>query len=129
MIGDMQLHMVMPKAYDISQIMMATENSNGVLDSENMRVMMRFAGRLINYIVEEPRTASGDYRGREWVAYRLQDPDDKFDLVNLVPILTDLMRSFLARPTGSPPASSAPRRPASPARASAARTRSTRAKT
>lgn len=128
-IGDTQFHMLMPKTYDIAQIVAAVESPTGLDDPQNMRVMLQFAGRCVRYVVKEPPAEDGSPRGRDLIEYRLADPDDLFDLNHFVPILMDLTRGFLARPTGSPRVSSAPRRQASGGRGSTARTRSTRAKT
>lgn len=128
-IGDDLFHLVMPKTYDIAQIAIATETGGGLNDPANMRTMLQFAGRIVRYIVEEPPAPDGSPRGRALILSRLDDVDDNFDLENLIPTVMQLTRGYLERPTGSPRASSAPRRQASPGPASAARTRSTTAKT
>jgi hypothetical protein len=64
---------------------------------------------------------------RELIADRLEDPDDRFDVTDLVPIVNWLMGEFTTRPTGRPSGSSA--RPKRTGRPSTARSRSTRAST
>lgn len=64
---------------------------------------------------------------RELVADRLEDPDDNFDVSDLVPIVNWLMGEFTTRPTGRSSGSSA--RPRRTGQRSTARSRSTRAKT
>lgn len=64
---------------------------------------------------------------RELIADRLEDPDDPFDISNMVPIVNWLMGEFTTRPTGRSSGSSA--RPKRTGQRSTARSRSTRAKT
>lgn len=130
-IGGVLFHLTMPKQFDIAQMVNVLDSGRPLDDAANTGVMLRFAGRLIEYIVDEPPGEDGKLRGRALLLQRLANPRDKFDLVHLTPIFTDLLKGYLGgRPTGSPRGSSASRRQApSAAPASRVRTPSRRAKT
>lgn len=128
-IGEQLFHLVTPKTYDLSQILMVIDSPTGLNDPENMRMMLRFAAHLVRYIVDEPRTEDGLLQGRALIEHRLSDPEDNMDLPTLIPVLMDLVKQLVDRPTGPPRAFSAPRRAVSAGRVSRARTPSTTVKT
>ena len=95
--------------------------------------LLRMVSGLFAYIERAPRTKpdkdnpAGRLQGRALLEKRLADPEDSFDLVDLMPVFKAVLEAMFDRPTGALPASSAPQRRTG--RASGAGTRKPRAKT
>jgi hypothetical protein len=79
--------------------------------------LLRCVSGLFRYIEAAPRTKpteshpAGRVQGRALLDARLSDPEDSFDLVDLMPVFKSVLEGMFDRPTGARPASSAkPRR-------------------
>lgn len=96
-----------PKSYALIEMAGAT-------DSDDTIVQVR---AIVNFMNETLDTDS-----REYIQRRLRDPDDPFDLEDLVPISQYLTERFSRRPTTRPKASAA--RPRKTGSASTGRARS-----
>jgi hypothetical protein len=95
--------------------------------------LLRVVSGLFRYIEQAPRTEPDDEhpggrrQGRALLEERLSDPEDSFDLVDLMSIFKSVLEAMFGRPTGARPASVA--KPRRTGRASGAATRKPRAKT
>lgn len=95
--------------------------------------LLRVISGLFRYIELAERTGPDDThpggrrQGRALLEERLADPEDSFDLVDLMPIFKQVLEAMFNRPTGARPASVA--KPRRTGRASGAGTRKPRAKT
>lgn len=104
-------HLIRPKSAVLAEAGSLLDPTRPWTDAENGRVLLQFTARILAYVEDTPRTKEGDLTGQALLEARLNDPMDDLDLEALVPLFTDVMQGwFPNRPTGSPRASSAPRR-------------------
>ncbi|WP_375483342.1 hypothetical protein [uncultured Jatrophihabitans sp.] len=108
-------YLLRPKSIVLGQISNLIDPSRPWDEGENYRVIMTYTGTMVGYIEQTPADPdTGRPTGREWIQRRLSDPEDDLDLDAFVPLVTQILQSWMddapevgdERPTGSPAASS-----------------------
>lgn len=73
--------------------------------SEQGSEVQRLLYTLLAYVEPQPNDPdSGELRGQALLRYRLDDPEDGFDLPDLEPVLRLLIKEKFGRPTKAQPA-------------------------
>lgn len=104
-----------------------------LMDAPETRSLLQLSGDLVRVLsglyvyIQTAPPVGGKLRGRARLDQRLEDPEDSFDLLDLMPVFKAVLETMFNRPTGARRVS--PAQPRRTGRASGGASRKPRAKT